>query len=120
MRGRFFVTVSALLPIGADTRQKKRLLRRPSRAIVRKIGSTAAGHDPPEAVSPDAFSSRIIARLFFSTSSDVGLGMTPETRLAPGASTTPVGRPLASRLIHGSVILSRPIASTARLFRYVS
>ena len=61
MRGRFFVTVSALLPIGADTRQKNRLLSRPSRAIVRKIGSTAAGHDPPDAVSPDAFSSRIIS-----------------------------------------------------------
>ena len=43
--------------------------------------------------------------------------VTPETRLAPPASTTPVGLPLASRLIHSSVIFSRPITSTARLLR---
>src|SRR4030095_13228526 len=109
MRGRFFVTVSALLPMGADTRQKNRLLSRPSRALMRKIASPAAGHAPPDAVRPDAFSSRIIKRLFFSTISVLGFGMTPETRLAPPASTTPVGLPFASRLLHGSGVFSRAI-----------
>ena len=121
MRGRFFVTVSALLPIGTDTRQKNRLFSRPSRAILRKIGTNSSGHVPPDAVSPTQFSSRIIARLLrLDRLLRPAAESTPDTRPAPAASTTPVDRPLASRLIQGSVIFSRPIASIARLFRYVS
>ena len=117
MRGRFFVTVSALLPIGTDTRQKNRLFSRPSRAMLRKMGTNSSGHVPPEAVSPDG------VQLLDHRETVPFDGVLrrrrnrADTRPAPAASTTPVDRPLASRRIQGSVIFSRPIASIARLFR---
>ena len=78
------------------TMQKKRLLSRFSAAHFRKIGTNSSGHVPLDAVSPDAFSSRIIAMLLASTWAIVGRGIASDMpvagpKFAPPASSTPVG-----------------------------